>query len=44
MTYTWDWYCHLVGDRASLKWKEVQALLLRESREVDNEANIDNQS
>jgi hypothetical protein len=17
-TYTWDWYCHLVGDRASL--------------------------
>jgi len=21
--YTWDWYCHLVGDRASLLKKKV---------------------
>jgi hypothetical protein len=30
--YTWDWYCHLVGDRASLM--EELVLMLYQSRQA----------
>ena len=38
--YTWDWYCHLVGDRASLSIDAALFGLTTESEENGKEATV----